>query len=324
MSVSHPQNTASYAQENYSNTLAQVISYESMGTTWKIHIWSSMSEQAYSHIAQTIMSASYAFDAAYSRFSQDSIVSQIEKNGPGTYFFGTDGVAMLRIYKELHNISYSNLNPLIGQTISDLGYDAQYSLSPKQIIRQTPNFDTVLHIIDDEHIEVTQSVLIDLGALGKGYFVDKIVQILRQQGYNKFLVDGSGDFFHADSANGAIDIGLAHPNNENEVIGVYPLKNGALCGSGVNKRSWREYHHVINPKTNAPQKGVLATWVNAHNTALADGLASCLFFTEMQTKEEIDHSPLGVYMAKNRIEWCVITNSLTPLCSNNFQQILFK
>jgi thiamine biosynthesis lipoprotein len=65
------------------------------------------------------------------------------------------------------------------------------------------------------------------------------------------------------------------------VIGVAHLQGQALCASGVTRRVWGDgLHHVLDARTGVPVGGVVATWVTAEETALADGLATALFFTE--------------------------------------------
>jgi ApbE family len=64
------------------------------------------------------------------------------------------------------------------------------------------------------------------------------------------------------------------------VIGVANLQNRALCASAVNRRAWGNgLHHVLDARTGAPTTEVVATWVVASDAALADGLATALFFT---------------------------------------------
>jgi FAD:protein FMN transferase len=95
----------------------------------------------------------------------------------------------------------------------------------------------------------------------------------------RFLVDGSGDVFY-ESNGEAIRAGLEHPEDSSKVIGVVTMTHGSLCGSGGNRRQWREYHHIIDPKTLRPSEGILATWVLADSATIADALATCLFLAE--------------------------------------------
>jgi thiamine biosynthesis lipoprotein len=253
-----------------------------MGTTWKISIWDDIENDALKNLEKEIFEMSDHFDKTYSRFIKTSLVWKIAEKA-GIYEVPADFMSMLKPYFNLYEPSEKKLNPLIGFTISDLGYDEVYSLVPKEEIRSTPDLRETVKIIDDTHIETTEPVLFDFGALGKGYFVDRIAEVLKASGIVRFLVDGSGDIYYHDGREEdkkeSIVAGLEHPEDATKVIGTLDIKGGAFCASGINRRKWYKYHHVIDPHANASiGEGIVATWVSTDNTALADALASCLFF----------------------------------------------
>ncbi len=128
-------------------------------------------------------------------------------------------------------------------------------------------------------------MLIDLGALGKGYFVDKIAEFLAQKGMRRFLVNGSGDMVYKGDGQ-TLRVGLEHPEDATKVIGVVEMTDGAMCGSGSNRRKWDKYHHTLDPFSLTSPNEVIATWVTAESAAVADGLATCLFLAEPECFRE--------------------------------------
>lgn len=258
--------------------------YESMGTHWKISIWDALDTKTAADIEQSIRGASEAFDAAYSRFRSSSLVCALAQR-TGLQEVPRDLVSMLRVYEKLHDLSGGMCNPLVGFALCDLGYDAEYSLRPKEHVRPVPRLHDALRVIDDTHIELHESVLIDLGALGKGFFVDRIGSMLSEAGMQRYLVDGSGDISY--QGNGIpLRMGLEHPGDHAKVIGVRKLTNGAMCSSAGNRRAWGRHHHTIDPFTLSSPTEIIATWVIADHAALADGLATCLFFCPPEAFEE--------------------------------------
>ena len=254
------------------------FAYESMGTHFAVTIWDPIDPAVFDDLKSSIIRQSQEFDQTNSRFIKTSIVwSLTEKRG--VVEVPADLVAMLRLYETLHDLSGGSFTPLVGFALSDMGYDAEYSLSPKEKIRPIPKFHDAVKIIDDTHIELSDSVLLDVGALGKGFFVDKISSFLRSRGIRRFLVDGSGDIYYSGDGQ-AIRAGLEHPDDPTKAIGVVEMREGAMCASGSNRRRWSTYHHIIDPVTLASTKDILATWVLADTAALADGLATCLFLAE--------------------------------------------
>lgn len=64
------------------------------------------------------------------------------------------------------------------------------------------------------------------------------------------------------------------------MIGVAHLHQQAVCASATNRRAWGPgLHHVLDGRTGLPTNDVLATWVVADDAAVADALATALFFT---------------------------------------------
>ena len=250
-----------------------------MGTGWEITLWDEISDVTLENLKQEIFKMSDAFDKTYSRFIKTSLVWKIAESA-GVYNVPPDFLNMLRMYLDFYEPSEKKLNPLIGFTISDLGYDDQYSLVPKETVRKTPDLLETVEIVDETHIKTKEPALFDFGALGKGYFVDKIAAYLKQKNLTRFLVNGSGDIYYSGGRDmEPIKVGLEHPGDPTRAIGAIEMKEGSMCASGINRRKWDKYHHVIDPSTNSSSgEDIIATWVIAENAALADALASCLFF----------------------------------------------
>ena len=65
------------------------------------------------------------------------------------------------------------------------------------------------------------------------------------------------------------------------MVGVVELCGHALCASAVHRRAWGDgLHHILDARTGAPTRSVLATWVIADNAMLADGIATALFHAD--------------------------------------------
>jgi thiamine biosynthesis lipoprotein len=246
--------------------LPQHFSYESMGTHWAISIWDTLDPAVFAELQESIIQQSQAFSQLYSRFNKSSLIWELTEKR-GMVEVPKELIQMLRLYETLHDLSDGKCNPLVGFALSDLGYDADYSLQPKEHIRSVPNFHDALRLVDDTHLELSQSVLIDLGALGKGFFVDIIRAFLEEKGIQRFLVDGSGDMYYQGNGE-VIRVGLEHPGDATKVIGVLEMQNGAMCGSASNST-----------------EGIIATWVRATSAAVADGLATCVFLVEPERFE---------------------------------------
>ncbi|MSR67313.1 FAD:protein FMN transferase [Candidatus Peribacteria bacterium] len=284
--------------------------YESMGTHWTISIWDEIDSGVFADLKKSILDQSKAFDETYSRFIKSSLIwSLSEKRGIVTV--PIDLVIMLGLYEQFFDCTNGKVNPLVGFALGDLGYDAEYSLQPKQNVRPVPDFHDALRIIDDTHIELRESILIDLGALGKGYFVDTISSFLRGKRVKRFLVDGSGDIYY--QGNGEpIRAGLEDPDDETKAIGVVNMRQGSICASGINRRKWGKFHHVLDPQSLTSPQEIAAVWVLADSAVVADGLATCLFFVDPESMQK-----------DFEFEYCIINKHRRVKRSAGFRVELF-
>jgi thiamine biosynthesis lipoprotein len=119
-------------------------------------------------------------------------------------------------------------------------------------------------------------VVLDVGAAGKGYLVDLVGDMLADAGIGEHIVDASGDLR---TRGVPMTIALEHPLDPRLAVGVAELTEGAFCASATTRRTWGDgLHHVLDPTTGLPVRGVIATWVLAPTALAADGIATALFF----------------------------------------------
>ncbi len=265
--------------------MIKVRGYESMGTHWKIEVWDELGEREFENLMREVIGMSENFDNKYSRFKKDSLVTKISKL-TGTVEVGEVFVELLQLYFKINKITNGKINPCVGNTISDFGYNADYSLVKKDIIRLTPKLEEAVEIVSENRIKLNTNVLFDFGAIGKGYFVDKVVNFLKEKKLRKFLVDASGDIYYYNILDGdTYKCGLENPFNFQEVLGVTETKNSSLCSSGTNRRNWTQeggenMNHYIDVDTLKSVNEIVATFVVAKDATTADLLSSSLFFVE--------------------------------------------
>ncbi|WP_173909437.1 FAD:protein FMN transferase [Microvirga ossetica] len=255
------------------------FTFEAIGTAWEIETPSPLEIPARRRILERIE----RFDVTYSRFRSDSLVSRIASSPEGGRFtLPEDSIKLFDLYDRLNACTDGAVDPLVGRDLELLGYDRTYSLTPDitQLRSHSLAWPRWSNDVRREGASLVTRcpLVIDIGAVGKGYLIDLIAAMLREEGHTSFVVDGSGDLLH--SGPSPLRIGLEHPFDARLAIGVVDLKDRALCASAVNRRAWGDQlHHVIDGRTGMPTHDVVATWVVADDAATADGLATALFFT---------------------------------------------
>jgi thiamine biosynthesis lipoprotein len=275
--------------------------FDAIGTRWEVETDRPLRDDVRARIRDRID----GFDATWSRFRSDSVVTRIAgaRHG-GRYRLPDDATALLDIYDRLHELTDGALDPLIGRDLELLGYDASYSLRPATQPARSRAHQGRARWSDLERdgttITTDRPVLLDVGAAGKGRLVDLVAQTLIDADVPNFVVDAGGDLRH--DGDRPLRVGLEHPLDSERVVGVVELRGSALCASAVNRRAWGDgLHHILDARTGRPSREVLASWVIADNATLADGLATALFLTDPSRLNEAYRFEF-VRMSANGIE----------------------
>lgn len=258
--------------------------FEGIGTKWKVDVYSPLSARSWGFLQTVIRKRVDLFDSLYSRFRPDSFVNLILPQ-PGNHILPPDAKPLFALYRKLYGITHGIFTPLIGQVLIDAGYDAEYSLKGKATNRP-PGLKDVIEF-HFPHVVVKKRGVFDFGACGKGYLIDIVSALLRENGITSFCIDAGGDIRYENKQ--PLRVGLENPNNLDQAIGVATIANVSLCASAGSRRKWNEYHHIINPRTLSSPEKVIATWVTAQTTIIADAMATALFLVEPTTL--IPHFP---------------------------------
>ena len=117
-------------------------------------------------------------------------------------------------------------------------------------------------------------VEIDPGGIGKGYAVDRVVEVLKSRGVDAALVSAAGSSIYGmgappDDPRGW-PITISTPRRLDETAAQVVLKNRSLSTSGsYEKFFWAEgrtYAHIMDPRTGYPASGVASVSVLASRT----------------------------------------------------------
>ncbi len=254
--------------------------FDAIGTHWCIDLPAKLDAQRVEFVMGMIHRRIEEFDCAYSRFREDSMVTAMSKHC-GRYELPADAAPMLAFYRTLYNLTRGAVTPLIGQALSDAGYDAEYSLITKSMTSPKA-WDDVMHV-EGSMVTLAEPVLLDFGAAGKGYLIDIVSDLIEAQGIESYCVDAGGDMRHRGEADEPLRVGLENPADATQVIGVASIVNRSICGSAGNRRAWGTFTHILDPRLLTSPRHILAVWVVADSTMIADGLTTALMFASPET-----------------------------------------
>ena len=268
--------------------------FEAIGTHWSIETDDVLSTELKKEVSESIDS----FDQVYSRFRDDSTVSQMSRRA-GTFELDESSMRLAEFYRQMYDLTNGAVTPLIGRGLIAGGYDKDYSLSPTAPL-PAPIWDDGIRW-DGRTMTIKQPIVLDIGAAGKGLLVDKVANILESADITQYVIDASGDIRHR--GGDAQTVGLENPHDPTKVIGTYLLRDASLCASASNRRKWGDgWHHVLDGRTGVPTNDVIATWVMTGDTMIADGLATALFFVDAQRLAGIADFQFVSMRANGKIE----------------------
>jgi len=152
--------------------------------------------------------------------------------------------------------------------------------------------EAVLPLVDFRRIDLDENRItlgkagmrIDLGAIAKGYIVDRAVRFLKRRGVTAGLVEAGGDLrlFGKPPHRDLWRIGIRHPRNESGALfGILDIEAGSVTTSGDYERTFtqngKRYHHLLDPATGYPANGCISVTVIAESAMLADAWATGVF-----------------------------------------------
>jgi len=179
--------------------------------------------------------------------------------------FDISFAAMDRIWKFDGSMQTMPTPELIRKSVEKVGY--------KNIILDSANATIFLKV---------KGMKIGFGALGEGYAADKCREMMLSKGVNAGIVDGSGDMsVWGKQPNGRDwSIGITNPMQENALIAVVPLKEGAVVTSGSYEKfvifNGKRYTHIINPATGYPATGLCSVTVFGPSAEKANGFSTSM------------------------------------------------
>jgi len=125
-------------------------------------------------------------------------------------------------------------------------------------------------------------MFLDFGGIGKGYAVDRAIEILRERGVTKAMVKAGGDLRVIGTPPGknGWEVQIEDPAKRGKRTTIV-LREGALSTSGNYENFFevdgRRYSHIIDPRSGMPVEGVVSCTVTAQTCLESDAYATGFF-----------------------------------------------
>jgi len=127
-------------------------------------------------------------------------------------------------------------------------------------------------------------VMINFGAIGKGYALDRVATSINRQIRAGLLSAGSSSMRAIGAGargQSGWQVGIRHPRDPQRRLAILRLRNVSLSTSGHEEQFFefegRRYGHIIDPRTGQPSEGVSGVTVVHPSAAVADALATAFY-----------------------------------------------
>jgi thiamine biosynthesis lipoprotein len=153
-------------------------------------------------------------------------------------------------------------------------------------------------------------VEIDPGGIGKGYAVDRMVDVLKRNGVNSALVAGSASSIYGlgappDESRGWA-VKIKDPWDQRQTLAEVWLKDMSLSTSGSYEKFFRAegkmYAHIMDPRTGYPAQGSVSVSVLAPRTLDSEVWAKPYFINGPQWTAKHRLKDSRVFFCEDRME----------------------
>jgi thiamine biosynthesis lipoprotein len=188
----------------------------------------------------------------------------------------------LKFALELASWTKGQFDPAVGKTMENHGFNQHY-LTGETIQSQSSDSATYRDIVlneQDHTLYLRKPLVIDLGAVAKGFAIDLAAYELKQ--FEGFIVNAGGDLYAGglDESGSKWRIGIQHPEHKDQIIQTIDISNEAVCTSGSYERKSTlkaGMHHIIDPITRQSPNEWVSCSVIAPYAMMADAFSTASF-----------------------------------------------
>lgn len=159
----------------------------------------------------------------------------------------------------------------------------------------------------DRWVRFERSIEIDPGGIGKGYAVDRIAQILKDNGIQHALISGGGSSIYAIGAppgEKGWKVDIKNPKDPSKSVETVYLKDESMSTSGAYEKFFlaegKLYSHIMDPRTGYPAQGMLSVSVIAPRTLDSEAWCKPYYILGRQWATRHKHKDFRVFVCESR------------------------
>lgn len=250
-------------------------------------------------------------DESLSPFNKNSVISKINRNEdvtPDSMF-----THVFQLAEEIHANTRGAFDITVAPLVNAWGFGFKNSpaITPEQIdsLLQFVGFDKV-RLIDHKVVKTDSRVILDCGAIAKGYGSDVIARLFDSKGIRNYMIEIGGEIVVKGLSPKEKEwkVGINKPiedslNVSNEIQTILNVTDMAIATSGNYRNFYykdgKKYAHTIDPKSGYPvQHSILSSTVLAQDCATADAYATAFMVLGLEEARKVleAHPEIQAYL----------------------------
>jgi len=226
-----------------------------------------------------------------SRFAPDSRLAELNRQaGRRPVVMPAGMLSLLHVAQRLNTTTAGAFDITVGRLTAGPGGLAEHEIPDDNTVNRA-----LIHI-KSSHLKLDTSrqtayiddplTQLDLGGIAKLPILEAGLNVLARRSITGAMLNGGGDVLCSARADGQPwRIGLRNPAQPDRLLAVLPLRAGAVASSGDYERyvphQGLRYHHIIDPATGRPSRGVHGVSLVAAQVAQVNGLGTAAMVAGM-------------------------------------------
>lgn len=284
-----------------------------------------MTITAYGEYAESALNSAeekiYELENILSVTDENSEIYAVNHSGGQSISISSETADLIDFSLKISEMTGGALDCSIYPILTEWGFTtSNYKIPTDEKIEELLNYTNYRKInLENQNIIIPENMQIDLGAVGKGYAGDLVVEILKENGIESALLDLGGNIqaIGTKPDNTNWKLGLRSPFDEGN-FATLEISDCAVITSGGYERYFvgddgETYWHILDPKTGKPaHSGLISVTVIGSEGKLCDALSTSLFVMGLDKATQF-------WKEQNNFEMILVTESGEIYITNDIE-----
>ena len=246
----------------------------------------SRGREAAARTARSLEREAHRIEAKFSRYRPESVLSELNRQaGCGPLVVDEETEYLIRAALDLWTLTAGRFDPTVGILRRAWDFKAGRVPSPAELAALLPLVDARAVRLRSGTVALGKvGMELDLGGVGKEYAVDRVAELLSDEGVDSAIINFLGDVRTLGRRGDGQpwSVGVLDPFQPGRCLLAIRIGEGAgIATSGDYERGFTQdgvrYHHLLDATTGQPARGLRSVTVVAPTAFLAGQLATAAF-----------------------------------------------